>query len=828
MFNSDKPSILLLRSFAVVSVVTLGLLSIIASGGGSTGDDPASSFADAGPDQSVAVGPGTRLDGSGSNTPLSDNPAEDDLSYYWTVLSSPPKTEELYWPETYVLEDVTTINPALTTRTEGEYIVQLKVTYGNRSAWDTVSVFAYKDKGDPLGIPPPNAKAGSDQFIKHGTLVTLDASGSMSTYENVEIAAAYDDLSPVLPHIYSWYMNKQPAGASSSLSATDVVKPSFIAEYNPNDSRGRPKFSLYETRLHVTDNRGLVSRPVHVKTYVFPPEGYVYPTPVAGPNQYVTPGSTVQLDGSASFDVDDRALTYNWKVFARPPGSNATLTGAGTATPSLVTDQDGVYVVQLQVGNVELSSFRFSPYTVSEYKEWGEADYAGNDRVVIYAQSEFFKAVANAGPDQILPFTGPAAIPLDGSGSYHPSGGEITYRWYLIDTPAASNASIDTPGDTEPDSASLLIDSTSGNYVVGLKTSSAFLGPVRDHVVITLTQNNSPTAAAGDDQAVSVGDSVTLNGSASNAPDGNPLDYTWSLASAPGLWGLQDPDGDGRHEWMDWPALSNGIAIAPTFTPDQNGEYRLRLTVNDGEQSSVADEVIITASGGAANTAPIADAGADQSVTVGSTVNLDGGDSSDPDNNLITFAWTIERRPLTSTATINLPSSETPSFVADVVGSYDVQLIVNDGIVNSAPDTMTVTAAAAGACANPLTLTHSLPFAPDIPEMATNIQIDASGPDTLSAVTGDAILDPDVYQATISNLGQADFVMFNGANWVEIDRSHTNPISDSDSPWFVVRNIADNIYYKINVDFTDTGNLTVQIDALSGCRCGSSAEVCPP
>ena len=106
-------------------------------------------------------------------------------------------------------------------------------------------------------------------------------------------------------------------------------------------------------------------------------------------------------------------------------------------------------------------------------------------------------------------------------------------------------------------------------------------------------------ADAGPDQSVNINFSTWLDGSGSNAPDGNSFDYTWSLASAPGPWGYEDPDGDGYGEWLDWPALSDGIAIVPTFTPDQNGEYRLLLTVNDGEQSSEMDEVIITASGGA-------------------------------------------------------------------------------------------------------------------------------------------------------------------------------------------------------------------------------------
>ncbi len=168
--------------------------------------------------------------------------------------------------------------------------------------------------------------------------------------------------------------------------------------------------------------------------------------------------------------------------------------------------------------------------------------------------------------------------------------------------------------------------------------------------------------------------------------------------------------------------------------------------------------------------------------------------------------------------------------MADLEGSYEVQLIVNDGRVNSNPDTMIVTAAVAGACANPLTLMTSLPFAPDIPEMATNIQIDAAGADTLSAITALAIVDADVYQARIpdpNNLDQAEFVILDPAVWEEFSRTHVNPISGSALPSFIVRNIADDMYYKLDVGFTGTNNLNVRIDALSGCRCGAVEGDCP-
>ena len=113
-------------------------------------------------------------------------------------------------------------------------------------------------------------------------------------------------------------------------------------------------------------------------------------------------------------------------------------------------------------------------------------------------------------------------------------------------------------------------------------------------------------------------------------------------------------------------------------------------------------------------------------------------------------------------------------------------------------------------------------------EVATNIRIDGS---SLSAVAADIPLDSDVYQARLpdgSNPDQAEFVILQPGTWEEISRTHNNPIADSESPTFVVRNIGDDIYYQLDVDFTgDAGLFEVQIDALSGCRCGASAGDCP-
>ena len=100
------------------------------------------------------------------------------------------------------------------------------------------------------------------------------------------------------------------------------------------------------------------------------------------------------------------------------------------------------------------------------------------------------------------------------------------------------------------------------------------------------------------------------------------------------------------------------------------------------------------------NALPGADAGSDQNTTTGSLVTLDGSGSSDGD--LLTFAWSFVSVPAGSTAVLSDSTVVNPSFVADQPGTYIVQLIVNDGLVDSAPDTVTITASTpSNACGGP-------------------------------------------------------------------------------------------------------------------------------
>ena len=197
--------------------------------------------------------------------------------------------------------------------------------------------------------------------------------------------------------------------------------------------------------------------------------------------------------------------------------------------------------------------------------------------------------------------------------------------------------------------------------------------------------NLPPVADAGYGQTVPVGSIVTLDGGLSYDPDGNnPLTYAWSFTS----W----PEGSSA-------ALSNPDSVDPSFVADKGGDYVLQLVVTDslGASSNPATVTISTT-----NSAPVADAGPDQAVTIiGATVTLnaltEGQASYDPDGDPLTYKWEFVSKPAYSLATLSGADTATPSFVADVhpatpslEGDYVVRLIVNDGWTDSTPSLVRV------------------------------------------------------------------------------------------------------------------------------------------
>jgi hypothetical protein len=92
------------------------------------------------------------------------------------------------------------------------------------------------------------------------------------------------------------------------------------------------------------------------------------------------------------------------------------------------------------------------------------------------------------------------------------------------------------------------------------------------------------------------------------------------------------------------------------------------------------------------NQPPVANAGQDQTAYVTQTVTLDGSKSSEADGDTLTYQWSFTSVPPGNTAILTTPTTAKPTFLVDKPGMYTVQLIVNDGQVDSSPDTTTITA----------------------------------------------------------------------------------------------------------------------------------------
>jgi alpha-tubulin suppressor-like RCC1 family protein len=88
--------------------------------------------------------------------------------------------------------------------------------------------------------------------------------------------------------------------------------------------------------------------------------------------------------------------------------------------------------------------------------------------------------------------------------------------------------------------------------------------------------NRLPDPVPGANKDAGIGTLVSLDGSASSDPDGDPLTFKWEQVSGPSV------------------VISNSTSAVATFTPSVAGIYVFKLTVNDGRRGIVSAQTTIT------------------------------------------------------------------------------------------------------------------------------------------------------------------------------------------------------------------------------------------
>ncbi len=205
---------------------------------------------------------------------------------------------------------------------------------------------------------------------------------------------------------------------------------------------------------------------------------------------------------------------------------------------------------------------------------------------------------------------------------------------------------------------------------IGAESADSFgTGNTRQLEIYASSHLNRPPAAdAGTDQTVSEGSAVSLDGSSSSDPDGDTLSYLWVA-----------PQGI---------TLQNANTAAPSFAAPpvaSDTPYTITLAVSDGTDTDT-DTMIVTVRN--VNLPPTADAGADQTVSEGATVNLNGSSSSDPDGDSLSYSWTAPQGITLQNANTAAPSFAAPSVTSDT--PYTITLAVSDG-TDTDTDTVIVT-----------------------------------------------------------------------------------------------------------------------------------------
>jgi hypothetical protein len=424
---------------------------------------------------------------------------------------------------------------------------------------------------------------------------------------------------------YVWTKVSGPSGgdiSSANTAATDIT----------NLQQG-----VYVFRLTVTDNDGATATNDVQITVNAAPVANTAPTAVAGADQTITlPVNTVTLNGSGT-DADGTISSYTWTKVSGPAGGN--ITSANTAATDITNLQQGVYVFRLTITD-------------------NDGATATNDvQITVNAAPVANTApVAVAGADQTI--TLPVnTVSLNGSGT-DADGTIASYAWTKVSGPAGGNI---TSANTD---ATDITNLQQGVYVFRLTVTDNDGATATNDVQITVNAapvaNTAPTAIAGADQTITLPlNTVTLNGSGTDA-DGTIASYAWTKVSGPAGGNI-----------------TSANTAATAITSLQQGIYVFRLTVTDNDGATATNDVQVTVNAApVANQSPVAQAGANQTITLPtSSVGL-SGNGSDGDGTIASYSWTKVSGP--AGGTIQTADAAATQITGLVAGTYVFRLTVTD------------------------------------------------------------------------------------------------------------------------------------------------------
>lgn len=167
--------------------------------------------------------------------------------------------------------------------------------------------------------------------------------------------------------------------------------------------------------------------------------------------------------------------------------------------------------------------------------------------------------------------------------------------------------------------------------------------------------NAGPEVSGGPDKVVRTGSTVSLTGSATDS-DGTVESYLWSVQSGPNS-----------------PILTGADSETVTAAGLIQGTYVFRLTAADDATFTGYDEVNVFVG---PNLEPIANAGADQQLSLPVTSIILTGSANDTDGAIATYEWTTSSGP--NEPMLSATTTETVTASGLTQGTYEFKLTATD------------------------------------------------------------------------------------------------------------------------------------------------------
>ena len=488
----------------------------------------------------------------------------------------------------------------------------------------TIELTAVDDDGDSVNTSQVITVNNVDPVVDAGLDQTVDEG------EIVNFSGSFSDVGTLDTHTISWTFG------DGSLPVTGTLTPTH--EYADNGS--------YTVTLTVTDDDGGVTSDtltITVENVAPTLDSIVYSATTIDENGDVTVSGTVNDDGSG----DTIDLTIVW--------------GDGSADTVLLglAPGDNFSEVHTYLDDDPTATLS-DPYTIELTAVDDDGDSVNTSQVITVNNVD---PVVDAGLDQTVD----EGETVNFSGSFSDVGTLDTHTisWTFGDGSLPVTGTL-TPTHEYADN---------GSYTVTLTVTDDDGGVTSDTLTITV-ENVAPTLDSIVYSATTIDENgdVTVSGTVNDDGSGDTIDLTivWGDGSADTvLLGLAPGDNFSEvHTYLD---------DDPTAT--LSDPYTIELTAVDDDGDSVNTSQVITVN----NVDPVVDAGLDQTVAEGETVNFSGSFSDVGTLDTHTISWTFGDGSLPVTGTL------TPTHEYADNGSYTVTLTVTDDDGGVTSDTLTIT-----------------------------------------------------------------------------------------------------------------------------------------